>query len=86
MIYFLFYYHKIATDILLNQNGIIREKLYTIASPERAVCDSLYLDKRISFDNLGGLDANKLRELSLIYKNKRLVCDVNNLIKELRNQ
>ena len=76
-------YHKMSERILYTQEGILNEKNYTIASPERAICDSLYLNKNIAFDNLRNIDIKKSGEISNIYQNKRLEVDIKKLIKQI---
>lgn len=77
-----FIYHKISNQILHIQEGIIVEKGYTIASSERAICDSLYLNKTLGFDNLRNIDVEKLVKISKIYENKRLENDIKKLVKQ----
>jgi len=67
-----FIYHKLPASIFYNELGIVREKNFTIASPERAICDSLYLNKRVVFDNLKMVNRELVLQISKIYKNKRL--------------
>jgi predicted transcriptional regulator of viral defense system len=55
-----------------NFSGIISDKGYAIASKERAMLDTLYLYKDYFFDNLEGVDWNKLKELTKIYGSKIL--------------
>ncbi|HRX64233.1 MAG TPA: hypothetical protein P5060_03965 [Candidatus Absconditabacterales bacterium] len=45
-------YRKIKGDILLDQEGLIKKKYYTIASKDRAIKDMLYLKPDFYFDNL----------------------------------
>lgn len=53
-------YHKIKTDILLNPLGIISTATTRIATPERALCDLLYLYPQTSIENIEILDQRKL--------------------------
>ncbi len=55
-------------DILLNPEWLIINDTYTIASPERAFLDTIYLYNNIYFDNIEPLDTNKIIELIPIYK------------------
>ncbi len=73
-------FHKIKLEVLYNQKGIIVENNYSIATPERALCDSLYLNHTMSFDNLRNINVKELKIMSEIYKNKRLENDVQKLI------
>ena len=77
-----FKFSKIKDSVLLNQLWLEHKKLYTIASVERAICDKIYLSKNYYFDDLEGVDFEKLKEISKIYKNKRVVSEVNKLIKK----
>lgn len=65
-------YKKIKNTILTNSAGIETKDNYSVASPERAFLDILYLNKNYYFDNLGPLNWDKVFELLLIYGNKRM--------------
>jgi predicted transcriptional regulator of viral defense system len=80
-----FFYHKIKSEIFFNSLGIEKKERYMIASPERAVCDTLYLKPHIYFDNILKLNIKNLFTVSEIYKNKRLEADIKNLIKDIKN-
>ncbi len=63
-----FTYHKIKNTILTNPIGIHNyENKYMIASPERAVCDMVYLYHNIHFDNLTPLNADLIDDIAPIY-------------------
>jgi len=79
-----FIYHKTTQEILHSQKGILIEANYTIANPERAVCDSLYLNSNSAFDNLRNVSIEKLQEVAKIYKNKRLEKDIEKLIQYIK--
>jgi len=66
-------YHQIKPEILFNPIGIMAEKGYNLASPERAMCDSLYLSPGLGFDNLNKINVETLFEIAEIYSNKTLV-------------
>ncbi|PIR78592.1 MAG: hypothetical protein COU28_00865 [Candidatus Magasanikbacteria bacterium CG10_big_fil_rev_8_21_14_0_10_36_16] len=66
-------FRKLKESILYNSQGIKHEKKYSIASPERAVLDTLYLAPKFYFDNLHGINWDVCFELSKIYDNKQLV-------------
>lgn len=72
-------YHQVKPEILFNPIGIISENNYNLASPERALCDSLYISPAISFDNLHNIDTKKLFAIAQIYSNKRLIKDLQKL-------
>ncbi len=62
-----FEYHKIKPSILTNPLWLIYTWKYYIATPERAVCDMIYLYKNIVFDNIQSLNTELLSDLSKIY-------------------
>lgn len=69
----LYSYRRMKKDILTNNAGIEVKKNYSIATPERAFLDVVYLYKDYHFDNLAPLDWNKVRTLLPIYRgNKRM--------------
>lgn len=80
-----FIYHKMSEKILYIQEGIVNENHYTVASSERAICDSLYLNKTLAFDNLRNIDVDKLKRISLIYENKRLEANIKKLVKQIQS-
>ena len=66
-------YNKIKDTILTNQMGVETRENYSIALPERAFLDVVYLHKNYHFDNLSILDWNKVYEILPIYNgNKRM--------------
>ncbi|MEI6729440.1 MAG: hypothetical protein WCK98_07420 [bacterium] len=68
-----FIYHQFKESILFNPIGIDSiGKTYAMASAERAICDSLYLNPDIAFDRLDKIDTDKLVEISQIYGQKSL--------------
>lgn len=76
-----FTYKKIKNSILHNPIWIEQKWTYSIASVERAICDRLYISWDYYFDNLNGIDTEKLKKISHIY-NKRVVLQINKLIKD----
>lgn len=80
-----FEYHKIKDTILRNTLWILNfDNKYMIASPERAICDMVYLYKNIVFDNLRPLNADKIEEISLMYP-KTTVLLLKQLVKNVRS-
>lgn len=65
-------YKRIRDIILTNSAGIETKDNYSIASPERAFLDVLYLSKDYYIDNLRPLNWDKVFELLPIYANKRM--------------
>lgn len=76
-------YHKIKEPIFYSQLGLINSGRYTYADKERTICDCLYVFPGFSFDNLNGVDIEKLTTLSKLYGNKRLEKEVSALIKNI---
>lgn len=72
-------YHKIKDFVFFDQAGLEKGTTYTVASPERAVCDTLYFFPAWSFDNLDKINKEKLLELGAIYRNKALARRVKKL-------
>lgn len=60
-------YKKIKDKILTNPAGIEKRENYSIASPERAFLDVMYLYKNYYFDNLSPLNWDKVYEVLPIY-------------------
>ena len=80
----IFRFYKMATDILLNTQGLQRAGEILIAGPERAIGDWLYLNRPAEFVNLHGIDEQKLREIASIYADDKVenrILDIINRIK-----
>lgn len=73
-------YHKIKESIFYNSFGLVNNGRYTFADKERTITDCLYVFPGLAFDNLGGIDKDKLLALSKIYHNKRLEKEVKKLV------
>lgn len=65
-------FRKLKDTILFNAQGVDNKKNYSIASPERAVLDMLYLFPAYSFDNLRSVNWKKCFELASMYNNRQL--------------
>ena len=66
-------YKRIKASILTNHAGIENQENYSIASPERAFLDLIYIYKDYHFDNLSPLNWEKVYEILPIYGgNKRM--------------
>ncbi len=74
-------YHRVKEPIFYNQLGLINNGRYTIADRERTITDCLYVFPRFAFDNLRGIDKEKLLTLSKIYDNKMLEKRIMELIR-----
>src|SRR3989344_5432336 len=72
-------YRRIKDNILTNSAGIEKKEYYSMASPERALLDTLYINKDYYFDNLRSLNWNKVFELLPVYANKRMEKVVNKI-------
>ena len=60
-------FKRIKEKMLTSNLGIENKDGYSIASPERAFLDTLYVNKQYHFDNLRPLDWQKVYELLPIY-------------------
>jgi predicted transcriptional regulator of viral defense system len=65
-------YCQLKADIFFNPEGIESTGKYNIASIERAICDTLYLDSKAYFDNISKVDIQKLKRISTIYNKPSL--------------
>ena len=66
-------YKRIKDTIITNPAGIESNDNYSVAIPERAFLDVVYLNKDYHFDNLGPLNWDKVFEIRPIYGgNKRM--------------
>jgi hypothetical protein len=79
-------FKKVKNEILLNPVGIRNDASYSIATPERAFLDALYLNKNYHFDNLSPLDQGKVFELLPVYQNKRMSRSVEKLFREFNRE
>jgi len=70
-------FRKLKNIVLFNSNGIISRDNYSVATPERAFLDMIYLFPDYYFDNLQAIDFKKCFELVKIYKNQQLVKRLN---------
>jgi len=75
-------YKKIKDTILTNQAGIESRENYSIASPERAFLDVVYLHKDYHFDNLSALNWEKMNEILPIYGGNRRMAKMVKIYRE----
>lgn len=71
----LYSYKKIKNQVLERTDhptGIENRGTYSIATPERAFLDVVYLSKDYHFDNLSALNWEKVFEILPIYENKQM--------------
>ena len=74
-------YRKMKDSVLINNTGIEYKENYSIASPERAFLDIVYLNKEYHFDNLASLNWRNVLEILPIYNNKRMEKEISSYIK-----
>ena len=65
-------FKSIKSKILTNPLGVKILDSYSIATPERAFLDIIYLNKNYYFDNLEPLNWDKVYEILPIYNNKSM--------------
>lgn len=70
-------FRKLKDIVLFNSAGIIVKNNYSIATPERAFLDTIYLFPNYYFDNLESINWKKCDEMVKIYKNKSLAKRLN---------
>lgn len=79
-------YKKIKDVILTNNLGIEVKDNYSLAIPERAFLDTLYLYKDYHFDNPLPLNLKKVFEILPIYENKTMGKRVQKYYKAIKNE
>jgi hypothetical protein len=67
-----FVFKRIKNTLLLNTAGVQIKEKYSIATPERAFLDIIYLNNDYHLDNPSALDWKKVYEILPIYNNKRM--------------
>lgn len=68
-----FTFRKLKANVLYNSTGVRNENHYSIATPERAFLDTLYLFPNYYFDNLRGINWDLCFEWSALYNNQQLI-------------
>lgn len=68
-----FTFRKLKDAALYNSTGVINEGNYSIATPERAFSDMMYLFPNYYFDNLKSINWERCDEMIKIYDNNQLV-------------
>ena len=76
---------RIKNPILVNPLGVEQREESSLATKERAFLDTLYIHTDYQFDNLGGLDWDKVFEMLPIYRNQRMAKKVRQLHKQVGN-
>lgn len=78
-------YRRIKEEIIVNTKGIARNKgQFNIATPERALLDTLYLNKDFYFDNLHAINSKLIKQIAPIYQSLALEKRVTELFKNDR--
>lgn len=73
-------YHQLKNAILLNQQGVEYIDGYWMATLERAICDTSYLDPGYVFEHTEKVDSVKLQEIVKIYGNNALKLRIEDII------
>jgi len=68
-----FTFRKLKDSVLFSSVGVKNENNYSIATPERAFLDTIYLSPEYYFDNLKSINWEQCAELVKIYNNKQLI-------------
>jgi predicted transcriptional regulator of viral defense system len=68
-----FTFRKLKDTVLFNSSGIISKDTYSIATPERAFLDMIYLFPDYYFDNLKSINWERCDEIVKIYNNRELI-------------
>jgi predicted transcriptional regulator of viral defense system len=76
-------YRKIKDTVLVNTDGIENVNESSIATKERALLDTLYVNTDYQFDNLRSLDWDRVFDMLPIYHNQRMAKKVSRLHKEV---
>lgn len=74
-------FRKIKNPVLINSSGIEQTDEISMASKERAMLDTLYINTDYHFDNLRTVSWDKIFQLLPLYDNKRMSKIVNKLYK-----
>lgn len=74
-------FRRVKDSVLLNASGIENKENYHIASKERALLDTIYLNKSTHFDNLSSINWEACFKILTIYDNKAMVKRLNSYYK-----
>jgi len=66
-------FRKLKDSVLYNALGVKNEKNYSIATPERAFLDTIYLSPKFYFDNLRSINWEICFKLVNMYANKQSI-------------
>lgn len=73
-------YHQLKQEMLLSQDGVYKYEGYWIASLERAICDTSYLEPSFVFEHIDKANPEELLQLSQLYENRALSRRIKNLV------
>jgi hypothetical protein len=65
-------YRKIKDTVLTDAAGVLNQDGTAIATKERALLDTIYINTDYHFDNLGALDWDRVFDILPLYNNKRM--------------
>jgi hypothetical protein len=65
-------YRKIKDTVLTDAAGVLNQDGTAIATKERALLDTIYINTDYHFDNIGALDWDKVFDILPLYNNKRM--------------
>ncbi len=68
-----FMFRKLKDSVLYSPSGVKNENNFSIATPERAFLDMIYLFPKYYFDNLKSINWELCFELAKIYDNQQLI-------------
>lgn len=77
-------YRKLKYQVLTNPLGLVVNGREAVATPERALLDSLIVFKNYHFDNLSGVNWDLVEALLPIYQSKTLITKVSKLRKRIK--
>lgn len=72
-----FTFRKLKDAVLYNSTDVLNKNDYSIAAPERAFLDMIYLFPNYYFDNLKPINWERCFEIVKIYNNKQLIKRLN---------
>lgn len=72
-----FTFRKLKDVLLFNSTDIVSKDNYSMATPERAFLDMIYLFPNYYFDNLKSINWERCDEIVKIYNNKQLIKRLN---------
>ena len=79
----IFSFRKIKNELLVSQRGVEQQgNTVTIATPERAFLDMLYLNGAMYFDNINPLKKDLIKQILPVYQSKTLNTRVQKILKD----